>query len=160
MLDLSPKNNFDRTIILSIVILLLISACSPRIATHGFMPRSELVSQLAPGTQDKATVQQLMGTPSSIGVFDDNTWYYITQRTENKSFFRPDIIVQTVLALVFDENDMLKSVDKYGLEEARYVEPLDEKTPTVGRKLTILQQLFGNFGRFSREGEPGSQPGY
>ena len=129
------------------------AACSPRVATHGFMPRDELINQLSPGQQDKDMVQRLMGSPSSIGTFDEDTWYYISQRTENKSFFRPLIIDQTVLALIFDEQNMLQSIAKYGLEEAQLIEPLEKTTPTVGLKLTILQQLFGNFGRFSDPNE-------
>jgi len=140
-------------IVLLPVLALSSSACAPRVATHGFMPRDELINQLSPGQQDKGMVQQLMGSPSSIGTFDEDTWYYITQRTENKSFFRPMIIDQTVLALVFDDQDVLQSIVKYGLEEAQLIEPLEKKTPTVGRKLTILQQLFGNFGRFSDPNE-------
>ena len=116
------------------------------------MPREELVNQLSPGGQDKRLVSQVMGTPSSIGSFDDNVWYYITQRTKKKAFFKPQLMEQQVLVLLFDEKEILQSIEKYNLEEAQLVEPLDDKTPTVGRKLTILQQLFGNLGRFSSGG--------
>ena len=139
--------------LLCLGITIIFCACEPRIATHGFMPREELVSQLSPGEQDKRLVSQVMGTPSSIGSFDDNVWYYITQRTEKQAFFKPQVIEQQVLVLFFDEKEILQSIEKYNLEEAQLIEPLDDKTPTVGRKLTILQQLFGNLGRFRHDGE-------
>ncbi len=138
--------------LLCLGITIIFCACEGRVATHGFMPREELVNQLSPGGQDKRLVSQVMGTPSSIGSFDDNVWYYITQRTKKKAFFKPQLMEQQVLVLLFDEKEVLQSIEKYNLEEAQLVEPLDDKTPTVGRKLTILQQLFGNLGRFSSDG--------
>ena len=135
--------------LLFLMSVLILCACQPRIVTHGFMPRDELIEQLSPGDQDKHMVSQLMGTPSSLGLFDDDVWYYVTQRTENMGFLKPLLTDQQVLALEFDEQGILQSIERYGLEEAQLIEPLDGKTPTVGRKLTILQQLFGNFGRFT-----------
>ena len=144
------RNGFMTLLCLGITIIFC--ACETRVATHGFMPREELVDQLSPGEQDKHLVSQVMGTPSSIGSFDDNVWYYITQRTKKEAFFKPQLIEQQVLVLLFDEKEVLQSIEKFNLEEAQLVEPLDDKTPTVGRKLTILQQLFGNLGRFSSGG--------
>ena len=123
------------------------------------MPRDELVKQLSPGEQTKDTVRKLIGTPSSIGTFDDRVWYYITQRTKNQAFFKPLLTDQKILALEFDEQEVLKSIKQYGIKEARLIEPHAEKTPTVGRKLTLIQQLFGNLGRFSSKDEQGATPG-
>ncbi len=139
--------------------MLILCACEPRITTHGFMPRDELVTQLSPGEQTKDTVRKLIGTPSSIGTFDDRVWYYITQRTKNQAFFKPLLTDQQILALEFDEQEVLKSIKQYGIKEARLIEPLTEKTPTVGRKLTLIQQLFGNLGRFRSGDEQEAAPG-
>ena len=128
--------------------ILILCACEQRLTTHGFMPRDELIKQLSPGEQTKDMVSKLMGTPSSIGTFDDRVWYYITQRTKNQAFFKPVLTGQQILALEFDEQEVLQSIKQYGIEEARLIEPLADKTPTVGRKLTLMQQLFGNLGRF------------
>ena len=35
------------------------------------------------------------------------------------------------------------------MEDAQDVDPVDRETPTEGRDLTLLQQLFGNIGKFS-----------
>ena len=145
--------------LLLLVPILIFYGCEPRLTTHGFMPRDELVNQLSPGDQNKHTISKLMGTPSSMGTFDDNVWYYITQRTENQAFFKPLLTDQQVLALEFDDQEVLQSVKRYGIEEARLIEPLPGKTPTVGRELTIMQQLFGNLGRFSAGDEEANTPG-
>ena len=103
-------------------------------------------------------VRKLMGTPSSIGTFDDRIWYYITQQTKKQAFFKPLLTDQHILALEFDEQDVLQIIEQYGIEEARLIEPLADKTPTVGRKLTLMQQLFGNLGRFGSGEEQAGTP--
>ena len=85
-----------------------------------------------------------------IATFDQDTWYYITQKTQNFAFFKPEIIDQQVLVVNFDDRDMVSGVNHYTIEDGLIVDPVSRKTPTVGKELTILQQLFGNVGRFAK----------
>ncbi len=48
---------------------------------------------------------------------------------------------------------MVTSVRRYGLGDARSIEPVERSTSTGGKKLTILQQLVGNIGRFTGGGQ-------
>ena len=130
-------------------ILLCGTGCQPRITTHGFMPRTDLIERLQPGEQNKNQIAAILGSPTIMGTFDQDTWYYVTQTTENKFFFKPEIIDQAILALTFNEAGVLASLEKKSMLDAIRIEPNTEQTPTVGRKLSLIQQLFGNFGRFS-----------
>ena len=138
---------------MALAFLLCLAACQPRITTHGFMPRNDLTEKLQPGKQDKGQVAGILGSPTVLAVFDENVWYYITQTTENKSFFKPELIDQQILALTFDETGLLKSLETKSITDAKRIEPHSGKTPTVGRKLSFFQQLFGNFGRFGNPAE-------
>jgi len=42
-------------------------------------------------------------------------------------------------------------VNRYGLEDGKVVDLVTATTPTYGRELTVLQQLFGNVGRISAD---------
>jgi outer membrane protein assembly factor BamE (lipoprotein component of BamABCDE complex) len=108
------------------------------------------VLTLEPGVQNKDQVAQLLGTPSTIGTFDDKTWYYISKRTETVAFFSPSVLDQQVLVIKFDDNNVVKNVDLYGLDDAQEVAMESRETPTFGQKLSIIQQLFGNIGRFTK----------
>ena len=44
----------------------------------------------------------------------------------------------------------------YGLEEGKIISYVDRTTPTRGRELTVLQQLFGNLGRLGAGNLPGN----
>ena len=134
-----------------------LAACSPRIDQRGNLLDPDAVLAVQPGIQTKDQVAQLLGTPSTIATFDDKTWYYVSKRTETTAFFTPEITDQQVLVVKFDDADVVENVHLYGMGDAYEIEPVDRTTPTYGQKLTILQQLFGNIGRFTK-GE--TKPGY
>ena len=92
---------------------------------------------------------------TTVSTFDSNTWYYITQQTKNYAFFKPEIIDQTVLMIAFDDQGVVSEIREYTLEDGLVVDPVTRKTPTAGKELTLIQQLFGNIGRFSRD-QPGA----
>lgn len=133
------------------VIVALLTACSPTINQRGNLADPELLSQITPGVATRNDIESLLGSPSSISTFGDNTWYYISARIETLAFYEPSVREQQVIAIDFDENGIVKGVHRYDLSDAREIEVVKRVTPTSGKKLTILQQLVGNFGRFSNK---------
>lgn len=132
----------------------VVSACvEPRIDQRGNRPDEEQVVQINPGVDDKYRVAELIGTPSTVSTFDDRTWYYISKRTETTAFFEPDVMDQQVLAIKFTEDGIVDSMHVYGQEDGRTIAYVDRITPTEGHELTIIQQLFGNLGRFNPKGD-------
>ncbi len=129
-----------------------LGACSPRIDQRGNLLDPDAVLAVQPGIQTKDQVAQLLGTPSTRATFDDKTWYYISKRTETTAFFPPDVTDQQVLVVRFDNVDVVETVKVYGMNDGFEIEPVDRVTPTYGQRLTILQQLFGNIGRFTKPG--------
>jgi outer membrane protein assembly factor BamE (lipoprotein component of BamABCDE complex) len=82
-----------------------------------------------------------------VSTFDDNTWYYVGQRTEREAFFKPVVTDRKLIAVQFDDTDHVQSIDRVPLEQAVDVEPLEQTTPAVGREITFMEQLIGNIGR-------------
>lgn len=119
------------------------------IDTRGNLPDPETVLQVQPGVHDRNQVVSILGTPSTVATFEDNTWYYISRRTERIAFFKPEVVDQQVLVVKFDDDGLVSEMKVYGLEDSQEIEPVDRVTPTAGRELTVLQQLFGNIGRFN-----------
>jgi outer membrane protein assembly factor BamE (lipoprotein component of BamABCDE complex) len=129
---------------------LALAACAPTLDQRGNLPDPDDVLTIEPGVQNKDQVAQLLGTPSTVGTFDDKTWYYISKRTETVAFFSPSVLDQQVLVVKFDDNNVVKNVDLYGPDDAQEVSMESRETPTFGQKLSIIQQLFGNIGRFTK----------
>lgn len=130
---------------------ILLGGCQEKILQHGNVPDEDQVVQIMPGQDDKNRVEQLLGSPSTTGTFGDDTWYYISKRTAQTAFFDPDTIDQGVLAISFDGQGIVEDMKIYDQADGRLVAMVDRTTPTHGNELTIIQQLLGNFGRFSPE---------
>jgi outer membrane protein assembly factor BamE (lipoprotein component of BamABCDE complex) len=85
--------------------LLLLAACEPKTAIRGNLPRESQLQEIRVGQDSKSRVRDILGTPSTIGTFDQDVWYYMSQKTEQWAFFEPEIVDHKILALYFDAND-------------------------------------------------------
>lgn len=141
-----------RPLLLATAAALLLAACEPRVDQRGHVATPGTVEKLQPGQQTRNDVLTLLGSPSTTATFDDETWYYISQRVETTAFLAPDTKEQTVMALKFDNAGVLKDMTTYTLKDGRAIEMVDRKTPTAGKELTIIEQIFGNVGRFGGSG--------
>ena len=126
-------------------------ACDKTIRVHGNMPDPEVIAEIQPGVDDRNGVVDKLGSPSAVSTFIDNKWYYIGQRSEQFAFLDPDILERSVLVVSFGEGGLVDDTLLYTLEDGQIVAPIDRITPTEGKELNLLQQLFGNIGRFPTE---------
>jgi len=141
------------------IVLTAMVACEPVRRTHGYAPRPAQLAEVSVGTDSKAEVAGKIGRPTTVGAFDTNEWYYITRSTESRAFLEPRVVSQEVIVVAFTDDGIAESVDRYGLEDGRIVNLVSATTPTRGKRLTFLQQLLGNVGRFSTENFVGSSAG-
>ena len=126
------------------------AGCAADVAQRGNLPTPEKLAELHPGSTTKQEVARVLGTPSSVSVFDDKAWYYISRRTKQVAFFDPDVLDQQVYILRFDNQGVLKEIDHKGLDDGKEIEPVARTTPAPGRELSFLEQLVGNLGRFNQ----------
>lgn len=129
---------------------LLVTACAPRVAIRGNLPRDEQLAKIQVGTQSRDEVADILGTPSTLGTFDDKVWYYISRKTEKFAFFEETVVDQKVIAIYFSESDTVEAIHLYDEDDLRKVEMVDRTTPTAGKDLSVFDQLIGNLGRFGR----------
>ena len=130
------------------LLALSLSACESRKNTRGNLLDPERVEDIRPGELNRDEVVEILGSPSSITPFGSDTWYYISQRTESYAFFTPKVLERQIVVVSFDKKGKVTKVDTVGLEQGREIIPVARKTPTHGNKLTVLEQLIGNLGRF------------
>ena len=125
----------------------LLAGCAPQVHQQGHVADPEALAEIRPGVQTRAEVARLLGTPSTVGTFEDTHWYYITRRAETVAFYAPELVDQNITVIAFDENGVVAEISTVTLDEARAIEFAEQETPTHGRELTLLEQLFGNIGR-------------
>jgi outer membrane protein assembly factor BamE (lipoprotein component of BamABCDE complex) len=145
-----------------LIIGLPLAGCSffqAQATTRGDPVDSDALKQLTPGTSTTADATALLGSPTAHETFDDNSWLYISQITRPRVGRLPGVLMQRVVVLNFDGNGVLKSVKVYGQADGKNVSMAPGTTATPGASASILQQLFGNVGRFSGAGETGGDQG-
>ena len=142
-------------------VALTLGACSEMVPAdpRGNAPTEAQLAQIQPGTTDKANATRILGSPSSVAVFDADTWYYISQKTKTVAFFTPELVDQEVVIIEFDKDGVVRDVRHRGMNDRVAVSPNPNETPAKGREFTFWEQLIGNFGKFS--GAPSNRvPGY
>ena len=132
------------------VVVLALSACESRLDTRGNLLDPELVVEITPGEQNRDEVAAILGSPSSITPFGSDTWYYISQRTETFAFLAPKVTERKILVVKFDKDGKVAKVNTVGLEAGQVINPIQRKTMTHGNKMTVIEQLVGNLGRFKK----------
>ncbi len=118
--------------------------CAPTIRVHGYVPSDAEVAPIRPGVDTYETVGEALGRPTSRGLLEDSTWYYVESTVRNYTYHAPEVIDRTVLAVEFTPAGTVSGIVRYGIEDGRIINLTTRTTETGGRQLSALEQLFGN----------------
>ena len=135
----------------TIVGAVLVAACAPVVYSHGNSPNPQLLELIEPNVQDKSQVQAMLGSPSSITMFEEETWLYISSKSQQRAFFEPEELERKVIAITFNSEGKVSGVAKMLKEDGLDIEFSTKETPTSGHSFTFMEQLFGNVGRFENK---------
>ncbi|HEX6217720.1 MAG TPA: outer membrane protein assembly factor BamE [Sphingomicrobium sp.] len=130
----------------------LLSACAGTREHRGQVIDKELASGIQVGVDNKDSVTRTLGRPTFTGQFDPNDWYYVARDTATLAFRLPRVTDQTVLHVRFDQAGNVSAVNETGKELIASINPSDDKTPTLGRKKSFFDELFGNIGTITQPG--------
>jgi outer membrane protein assembly factor BamE (lipoprotein component of BamABCDE complex) len=144
------KRRRTRSIAVALLVGGIVAACSPTIDNRGYVPDPTALERVRPGRQTRGDVADILGTPSSVTPFSDDTWIYIQRKTSTVAFFEPKVLEQNVVVVDFDESGLVRDVRRYTLEDGKIIDPVTRTTPAPGKELTFLEQLIGNIGRFGQ----------
>jgi outer membrane protein assembly factor BamE (lipoprotein component of BamABCDE complex) len=139
---------------------LTLSSCGwlmPTPVMRGNKVDPEMLKELTPGVSSKADVAAVIGSPTARGTFDDNTWIYISEKTQQRIGRTLGELDQNVLVLNFDQGGLLQGVQHFDKADSLPVSVVARTTPSPGTEASFMQQLLGNIGRFNPTGA-GSTP--
>lgn len=134
--------------------LLMLAACSPMTHHQGKKLNPEDMQKVQVERHNKQDVVKILGTPSLKSSYAGEKWYYVYKVTETVAFLEPETVESEVVEVSFDGTGLVKNIQKAELTENN-VTLVERVTPTSGHQMSVMQQIFGNFGRFSREGAKG-----
>lgn len=133
--------------LIPLAILAAASGCAQVRNHQGYLADATLTSAITPGVDNRASVERTLGRPSFIGQFDANDWYYLSRNTRQLAFALPRPTEQTLLHVRFDAAGNVASVRDLGLTQVARINPVGDKTPTLGRNRGFFEDLFGNIGQ-------------
>ena len=146
--------NLNKTLV--IILALHLFSCAPIIENRGYVFDEKVIGKVEIGNTNAGQILELLGTPSTTSTINATTWYYVYSRAVTTAFNPPKITKRRVLTFEFDEKSQVENIGEYGLEDGNIISYVERSTPTRGRELTIIQQLFGNLGRLGAGNLPGN----
>ncbi|MEM1288507.1 MAG: outer membrane protein assembly factor BamE [Pseudomonadota bacterium] len=122
---------------------LSLGACVTETRNHGFTMPSDGLAQVPVGSS-RDQVLIVLGTPQTTSTLDDSeAFYYISQRTQQMfAFNRPEIVDQRVVAVYFDEQNLVTQVAEYGLQDGVVFDFVSNTTPTGGADISFVGQVL------------------
>lgn len=166
------------TLSLAAASLAMLGACTATRDFHGFVPDQALATDVKPAVDTRSTVLARLGTPSTTSIFDqpgqagyaagkEKLWVYMSSTRELLTFYYPKTIQREIVAIQFDDDDVVSDVLVYDADDGRVLTYNSRVTPTRGRELGILEQLFGTLGSLRNQipgmerdnRQPGDNPG-
>jgi outer membrane protein assembly factor BamE (lipoprotein component of BamABCDE complex) len=133
---------------LPLPLLLDLSGCAV-VNVRGHEIEPEQLDKIQVGQSSKEDVVKILGTPSSIGTFNDQTWIYMSDTTQTRAFFSPTVLKSNTTRIVFDAKGIVNNIDSLTEKDHQVVSHVQRCTPTSGHSFGVIEQIFGNFGRFN-----------
>ena len=124
----------------------LLGGCAGTRDHRGAVLDDELISAVQVGVDNKESVAKTLGRPTFTSQFTANDWYYLSRDTSTVAFRSPRVREQTVLHVSFDQAGNVAAVRKTGRELIASIDPVDARTPTLGRQKGFFEEIFGNIG--------------
>ena len=131
-----------------------LAGCSTFNTHKGAVLDRQLAASIQPGIDNKESVQKLLGTPLLAGQFTSTDWYYVSRDQTQLAFRDPRVTRHKVLHVRFDQAGNVASVGMTGRELVMNVTPNGRQTPTLGRKRSFFDELFGNIGTVNSGAAP------
>jgi outer membrane protein assembly factor BamE (lipoprotein component of BamABCDE complex) len=123
---------------------LLLTGCITQSYNRGYILADGALEQIPLGAPQEQVLITL-GTPSTVATVSGEVFYYISQRTEQTSFFPEKIVDQRVIAVYFDRNRRVERLANYGLQDGKIFDYISRTTPTGGQEMSYLIYIFKVF---------------
>lgn len=111
--------------------------------TRGQKITPEQLEQVPVGSS-REQVLLALGTPTTTGLTEGETLYYISQVAERRfAYQRPAVTDRRILVVYLDDKGEVRELAEYGLKDGKVFDYLSRRTPTGGSDLAFVSQVLG-----------------
>ncbi|AGJ02974.1 outer membrane protein assembly factor BamE [Rickettsia prowazekii] len=136
------------TYIFSILVFFTLNSCKTIENRGTSIDDAELI-KLESKKLNKMEVVELIGTPTMVPEYSQNTWYYVERVMSQRAWLNPKIQKQKIIKITFDSNNLMKELIVIDDSHKEDIETVREYTKTHGTELNGLQKFVKNLGRFN-----------
>jgi len=136
-----------KTLVVSASIIVL-AGCSSTYKFHGYAPSEDELADVIVGADTRETVEEIIGKPSSSGLLEDGSWYYVATKVEHRTYRAPKAVERELVAVSFDVAGVVSNVERFGLEDGRVITLSRRVTDLPVKGPSVLSQILGNIGNF------------
>ena len=135
-------------IVLGLLCCVALCACSTAkqnewfVNHNGNMPTEERIAKIKTGST-KDDVLQILGAPSAVISFDENTWIYMSSDIKRVAFKKPEEINRDILRLRFNNEDKVIEVARLNKDSGKELTPCADNTEVKGEDLGFFRKYFG-----------------
>ena len=147
---MNKKKKFNLKTLIILSLFFTPFGCSKIVEQNGVPINDEIYQKLNIGKSTKSQIKKILGEPLMIDNQLGETWIYFSQKIEKVAFFEPKLSSRKVTLLSFKNSILLKK-ETFSQRDSKIIEISTRKVISGGRKLTVLQQIFGNIGNFSSQ---------
>ncbi|WP_347939073.1 outer membrane protein assembly factor BamE [Rickettsia oklahomensis] len=137
------------TYIFSILVFFSLSGCKT-IENRGQSIDDSVLVKLESKKLNKAEVVELIGTPTMVPEYSQNTWYYVERIISQRAWLNSKIEKQRIVKITFDTNNFIQEVVIIDNSHRQDIEIVREYTRAYGMELNGLQKFVKNLGRFNK----------
>ncbi len=110
--------------------------------TQGYVIDQQQID-LVPVGSSREQVVLALGSPSTTATFDNEVFYYISQkRYRPVAFAQARLVDQRILAVYFGEDGRVRDIANYGLKDGKVFDFISRTTPTRGKDQNFIGQLL------------------
>ena len=115
--------------------------------TQGYV-MDEQALELVPVGSSREQVLLALGTPSTTSTFENEVFYYISQKRQRPvAFMKPRLVDQRILTIFFGEDGRVASIANYGLQDGKVFDFMSRTTPVASRETSFIGQMLTGLGK-------------
>jgi outer membrane protein assembly factor BamE (lipoprotein component of BamABCDE complex) len=110
---------------------------------RGYVLDENALQQVPIGSSQEQ-VLLVLGTPSTVATLSGEAFYYISQKTQQTAFMKPQIVDQRVLVVYFSPDRRVTRIANYGLQDGKVFDFVSRTTVAGGSDINLVGNILKN----------------
>lgn len=142
-------SNLKLTLIGSVLVIL--AGCAATFTNHGYTPTEAELESIIVGVDNRDSVEETVGRPSSTGVLQEGGWFYISSKVRYYTYNEPEVIDRQLVAISFNSRGTVTNIERFTLADGQVITLSRRVTKTGIKGVGFIQQMLRNLGNFNLE---------